>query len=135
MNTGSSSTKVKRSEPEMIIHLRAKVNNMWSYTATPSYVFLAWCLMKHRRLYLNIYILQKMSVERIALLFFIQEVFGLNSTQKPALVTLCDFSPPLLRIIDVIFEYWITTDSFHAFFSIRCYACSPVRWTIENVVK
>jgi len=25
-----------------------KVKNMWSYTSTPQYVFMAWCLIKHR---------------------------------------------------------------------------------------
>jgi hypothetical protein len=26
----------------------AKVKNAWSYTSTPPYVFLVWCLVKHR---------------------------------------------------------------------------------------
>jgi hypothetical protein len=26
----------------------AKVNNSWSYTSTPQYIFVAWCLVKHR---------------------------------------------------------------------------------------
>jgi hypothetical protein len=26
----------------------AKVKNTWSYTSTPQYVFMAWCLVKHR---------------------------------------------------------------------------------------
>jgi len=26
----------------------AEVNNVWSYTFTPPYVFIAWCLVKHR---------------------------------------------------------------------------------------
>jgi len=26
----------------------AKVKNAWSYTFTPQYVFMAWCLVKHR---------------------------------------------------------------------------------------
>jgi hypothetical protein len=26
----------------------AKVKNAWSYTSTPEYVFMAWCLVKHR---------------------------------------------------------------------------------------
>jgi hypothetical protein len=26
----------------------AKVKNAWSYTSTPQYVFMAWCLVKHR---------------------------------------------------------------------------------------
>jgi hypothetical protein len=26
----------------------AKVKNVWSYTPTPHYVFMAWCLVKHR---------------------------------------------------------------------------------------
>jgi hypothetical protein len=27
---------------------RAEVKNEWSYTSTPQYVFMAWCLVKHR---------------------------------------------------------------------------------------
>jgi hypothetical protein len=34
---------VKRSRREA-----AKVKNAWSYTSTPQYVFMAWCLVKHR---------------------------------------------------------------------------------------
>jgi hypothetical protein len=26
----------------------AEVKNEWSYTSTPKYVFMAWCLVKHR---------------------------------------------------------------------------------------
>jgi len=26
----------------------AKVKNAWSYTPTPQYVFMAWCLIKYR---------------------------------------------------------------------------------------
>jgi hypothetical protein len=26
----------------------AKVKNAWSYTFTPLYVFIAWCVIKHR---------------------------------------------------------------------------------------
>jgi hypothetical protein len=26
----------------------AKVKNAWSYTSTPQYIFMAWCLVKHR---------------------------------------------------------------------------------------
>jgi hypothetical protein len=26
----------------------AEVKNAWSYTATPQYAFMAWCLVKHR---------------------------------------------------------------------------------------
>jgi hypothetical protein len=26
----------------------AKVKNVWSYTSTPQYVFMAWCLVKHK---------------------------------------------------------------------------------------
>jgi hypothetical protein len=26
----------------------AEVKNVWSYTSTPQYVFIAWCLVKHR---------------------------------------------------------------------------------------
>jgi hypothetical protein len=26
----------------------AEVTNVWSYTSTPSYIFITWCLIKHR---------------------------------------------------------------------------------------
>jgi hypothetical protein len=26
----------------------AKVKNVWGYTSTPQYVFMSWCLVKHR---------------------------------------------------------------------------------------
>jgi hypothetical protein len=26
----------------------AEVKNVWSYTSTPQYVFVAWCLVKHK---------------------------------------------------------------------------------------
>jgi hypothetical protein len=26
----------------------AEVKNAWSYTSTPHYIFMAWCLVKHR---------------------------------------------------------------------------------------
>jgi len=36
----------------------AKVMNMWSYTSTSQYVFMAWCLVKHE-LYVYIVTLSK----------------------------------------------------------------------------
>jgi hypothetical protein len=29
-------------------HLSAEIKIAWSYTPTPQYVFMAWCLVKHR---------------------------------------------------------------------------------------
>jgi hypothetical protein len=79
---------------------------MWSYAATPSYLFLAWCLMKHRQIYLHIYILRKIAVEGTALMFCIQEVLGSNSTQKTAmLIIIRDFPPSLLKNTDLEAEY------------------------------
>jgi hypothetical protein len=34
----------------------AKVNDAWSYTSTPIYIFMAWYLAKHRDNYLYLYI-------------------------------------------------------------------------------
>jgi hypothetical protein len=31
----------------------AEVKNAWSYTSTPQYVFMAWCLVKHRDAFLS----------------------------------------------------------------------------------
>jgi hypothetical protein len=41
---------VKRQWPEIDHSLpsSAEVKNAWSYTSTPQYVFMAWCLLKHR---------------------------------------------------------------------------------------
>jgi hypothetical protein len=41
---------VKRPEREAdhLPPFSAKVKNMWSYTSTPQYFFMAWCLVKHR---------------------------------------------------------------------------------------
>jgi hypothetical protein len=30
------------------LHLVPRSNNAWSYTSTPQYAFMAWCLVKHR---------------------------------------------------------------------------------------
>jgi hypothetical protein len=35
-------------EPEHSPPSNAKVKNVWSYTSTPSYIFMLWCLVKHR---------------------------------------------------------------------------------------
>jgi hypothetical protein len=51
MGTGRAlSLGVKRpgSEADHSPSTRAEVKNAWSYTSTPQYVFMAWCLVKHR---------------------------------------------------------------------------------------
>jgi hypothetical protein len=42
----------------------AEIKNAWHYTSTPQYIFMAWCLVKHRdNFYLYLfYILPKLSV-------------------------------------------------------------------------
>jgi len=35
-------------EPDHSPPFCAKIKNVWDYTSTPSYVFRAWCLVKHR---------------------------------------------------------------------------------------
>jgi hypothetical protein len=35
-------------EPDHSPPSNAEVKNAWSYTSTPQYVFMAWCLVKHR---------------------------------------------------------------------------------------
>jgi hypothetical protein len=32
---------------------RAEIKNVWSFTSTPPYDFMAWCLVKHRRINLH----------------------------------------------------------------------------------
>jgi len=49
MGTGVSSLGVKRLERDTD-HLHpssAEVKNVWSYTCTPPYVYLAWCIVKY----------------------------------------------------------------------------------------
>jgi hypothetical protein len=50
MNTGILSLGVKRPrrEADHSPPSSAEVKNAWSYTSTPPYVFIAWCLVKHR---------------------------------------------------------------------------------------
>jgi len=47
---GVLSLVVKRPEPDadQSPPFSAAVKNTWSYTSTPPYVFVAWCLVKHR---------------------------------------------------------------------------------------
>jgi hypothetical protein len=48
--TGALSLGVKRlgREADHSPPSCAEVKNAWSYTSTPQYVFVAWCLVKHR---------------------------------------------------------------------------------------
>jgi hypothetical protein len=48
--TGVPSLGVKRPgrEADHSPPSSAKVKNAWSYTSTPQYAFMAWCLVKHR---------------------------------------------------------------------------------------
>jgi len=46
---GALSLGVKRPgrEADHLSPPSAEVKNAWSYTSTPTYVFIAWCLIKH----------------------------------------------------------------------------------------
>jgi hypothetical protein len=50
MGNGGSFPGVKRpeSEADQSHPSSAEVKNAWSYNSTPQYVFMAWCLVKHR---------------------------------------------------------------------------------------
>jgi hypothetical protein len=50
MGSGGSSLGLKRPgcESDHSHPPSAEVNNAWSYTSAPKYVFMAWCLVKHR---------------------------------------------------------------------------------------
>jgi hypothetical protein len=50
MCTRDLSLKVKRpkSEADHSPPSSAEIKNAWSYTSIPQYVFMAWCLVKHR---------------------------------------------------------------------------------------
>jgi hypothetical protein len=39
----------------------AEVKNAWNYTSTPQYIFMAWCLVKHRDFSFTFYLLHKKS--------------------------------------------------------------------------
>jgi len=48
---GALSLGIKRRpgrEADLSLPSNAEVKNAWSYTSTPQYVFIAWCLVKHR---------------------------------------------------------------------------------------
>jgi hypothetical protein len=36
------------------LHLVLRSKNTWSYTSTPQYVFMVWCLVKHRYNFIHI---------------------------------------------------------------------------------
>jgi hypothetical protein len=46
--TLSLGLKCPRCEADYSAPSSAEVKNAWSYTSTPQYVFMAWCLVKHR---------------------------------------------------------------------------------------
>jgi len=50
MGAGGSFLGVKWLEHETghSLPYNAEVKNAWSHTSTPSYVFMIWCLLKHR---------------------------------------------------------------------------------------
>jgi hypothetical protein len=50
MSTGDSFLrgKVTRAWSQPLFPSRAKVKNVWLYTSTTKYVFMAWCLVQHR---------------------------------------------------------------------------------------
>jgi len=50
MGTGDSFLGVKRpvGEADHLPPSNAEVKNAWAHTSSPSYVFMEWCLVKHR---------------------------------------------------------------------------------------
>jgi hypothetical protein len=50
MGTGAPSLGVKQPgrEADHSPPSSAEVKNAWSYTSTPQYLFMGWCLVKHR---------------------------------------------------------------------------------------
>jgi hypothetical protein len=44
----SSPRRELKPRNRVIISLSVKVMNAWSYTSTPQYFFMEWCLVKHR---------------------------------------------------------------------------------------
>jgi hypothetical protein len=44
----SLGVKRPRREADHLPPSSVEVKNAWSYTSTPQYVFMAWCLVKHR---------------------------------------------------------------------------------------
>jgi hypothetical protein len=54
----------------------AEVKNAWSYTSTPQYVFMAWCLVKHRDNF-NFYLYPVVKVNSSNLLFTLCLTFNI----------------------------------------------------------
>jgi hypothetical protein len=49
MGTGGSFSRINLPEREAdSISSSAKAMNVWSYTASPPYIFIPWCLIKYR---------------------------------------------------------------------------------------
>jgi hypothetical protein len=48
MGTGHASAECKTAEADNSPPSSAEVKNMWRYTSTPHYVFMAWCLVQHK---------------------------------------------------------------------------------------
>jgi hypothetical protein len=48
---GALSLGVKLREADHSPPSSAEINNAWIYTSTPKYVFMAWCLVKHRDIF------------------------------------------------------------------------------------
>jgi hypothetical protein len=58
----------------------SKVKNACSYTSTPQYIFMAWCLVKHRDNFTFTFYREELRTWQVCVDFF-QEVPGLNISQ------------------------------------------------------
>jgi len=64
MGTGGSFPGLKRPlrEADHSPPSSSEIKNAWRYTTTPQYVFMAWCLVKHRDKFTFIFIVQNASI-------------------------------------------------------------------------
>jgi hypothetical protein len=69
----------------------AEVKNVWSYTSTPHYVFMAWCLVKHFNLNLYLACSYKTSGTITELHLRFQTVNGLMGSRLPLNTNLSHF--------------------------------------------
>jgi hypothetical protein len=79
---GALSLGVKRPGPEADHSppSNAEIKNAWSYTFTPQYVFMAWCLVKHRNDFtFTFYLTQFSSLQKVLHAPPISSLFSFNA--------------------------------------------------------
>jgi hypothetical protein len=84
---GALSLGVKRKwrEANHSLPSSAEVKNAWSYTSTPQYVFMAWCLVKHRDNFtFNLYLYITVTLSVVAYVYKIIWIRNLEAIKNPS---------------------------------------------------